>query len=36
MGVASVADSSGIVLAGVTATFVHRYICREFIGFCDT
>ncbi len=28
MGVASVADSSGIVAAGVASFFIHSYVCK--------
>lgn len=33
MSVASVADSIGISMAGVSAIFIHKYICAEFIGY---
>jgi len=34
MGVASVGDSTGIVVAGFAATFgIHTYICSHFIGW---
>ncbi len=29
MGVASVADSSGIVAAGVASIFIHSYVCNK-------
>ena len=32
MGMASVADSSGIIVAGVAAIFIHQYICNNFIN----
>ncbi len=33
MGVASVADSSGITVAGVATTFIHSFICSQRIGY---
>ena len=33
MGVSSVGDSFGISLAGVSAIFMHKYICGHFIHY---
>ena len=32
MGVSSVARDSGIIVAGVAAIFIHKYICNNFIN----
>ena len=34
MGVASVADSTGITVAGVAAHFIHSFVCQK-IGYLN-
>ena len=33
MGLVSVSDSLGITTAGVSAIFIHNFICGKFIGY---